>query len=241
LGACGGLTHTEPGNVSSWVFTWRPSAGLRGTVTFSAAVAASYDNTFLAVACMLDASGFAATAPDDTTSTEHAGHMRRSRALQGATASLCPSSASSGSMVSGTRAAHGGMAMMHSTFFVQPTGWGSLLFSTAVISTPRQLAAAVVLSALFGAVTVVLGALMAPLERRAASDYVTPLQAIAGALATALHTGCHYLCMLLVMCFNAWIVLAVIGGHAVGVLLLAVLRRAALLPADRPAASVSSE
>lgn len=133
------------------------------------------------------------------------------------------------------------MAMMHSTFFVQPTGWGSLLFSTAVISTPRQLAAAVVLSALFGAVTVVLGALMAPLERRAASDYVTPLQAIAGALATALHTGCHYLCMLLVMCFNAWIVLAVIGGHAVGVLLLAVLRRAALLPADRPAASVSSE
>jgi hypothetical protein len=189
LGACGGLTHTEPGNVSSWVFTWRPSAGLRGTVTFSAAVAASYDNTFLAVACMLDASGFAATAPDDTTSTEHAGHMRRSRALQGATASLCPSSASSGSMVSGTRAAHGGTAMMHSTFFVQPTGWGSLLFSTAVISTPRQLAAAVVLSALFGAVTVVLGALMAPLERRAASDCVTPLQAIAGALATALHTG----------------------------------------------------
>ena len=39
---------------------------------------------------------------------------------------------------------------MSSAFFVRPTGWG-LLFSRAVIATPGELAAAVVLSALFGA------------------------------------------------------------------------------------------
>ena len=225
LGDCGGLTHTQPNNASSWAFTWRPTTGLRGTITFSAAVAAGYDNTFLAVACLLDSAG----GSGDAVATEHAGmSMRRSRVLHAAaSSSSCPSSLASGT-VSGT-AMH--MAMMHSAFFAQPTGWGSLLFRTAVISTPRQLAAAVVLSALFGAVTVVVSMFAAPLERSATCERVTPLQALAGSLAIAVRTGCHYICMLLVMSFNVWIVIAVIGGHAAGVVLIAVLRRAALLPA----------
>ena len=236
LGECGGLTHTQPDNVTSWAFTWRPTTGLRGTVTFSAAVAAGYDNTFLAVACLLDSAASADSVP-----TEHAGmSMRRSRALQGVrTSSSCPSSAVSGIAVRGT-AAHN-MAMMHSAFFAQPTGWGNLLFSTAVISTPCQLAAAVVLSALFGAITVVVATLAAPLERSTTCERVTPLQALAGSLAIAVRTGCHYICMLLVMSFNVWIIIAVVGGHAAGLVLIAVLRRAALIPTIlRPTSSSSA-
>ena len=234
LGDCGGLTHVQPGNVTSWAFNWRPTTGLRGTVTFSAAVAAGYDNTFLTVACLFDSA-----ASTDYVPTEHAGmSMRRSRALQGVTTSSCPSSAVSGSTVS--RTATHNMAMMHSAFFAQPTGWGNLLFSTAVISTPRQLAAAVVLSALFGAMTVVVATLAAPFERSTTLEHVTPLQALAGSLAIAVRTGCHYICMLLVMSFNVWIIIAVVGGHAAGLVLIAVLRRAALIPAILPAASSSS-
>ena len=227
LGQCGGLTHTQPNNVTSWAFNWTPTTGLRGTVTFSAAVAAGYDNTFLAVACLND--GALASGGGVATDTSMAGMvMRRSRALHAVASPSCPSSAVSSRMASGT-AMH--MAMMHSAFFTQPTGWGSLLFSTAVISTSRQLAAAVVLSALFGAFTVLISILAAPLERSATCERVTALQALAGSLAIAVRTGCHYICMLLVMSFNVWIVLAVIGGHAAGVVLIAVLRRAALRPA----------
>jgi len=231
MGTCGGLTHTQPSNVTSWDFVWQPAAGLSGSVTFRAAVATGYDNTFLTVACLLDS---AAAASDDTSMAGMA--MRRSRALlqRGVAVPTCPST---------LRSAHSrspGVAMsMHSSFFVRPTGWGSLLFTDAVISTPAQLAGAVVLSALFGAVTVVLAALAAPLERRAARDDVTALQALAGAAATAVRTGSHYLCMLLVMSFSVWIVVAVIGGHALGVLTLAVLRRAALLPADAAPANAA--
>jgi len=221
LGACGGLTHTQPENVTSWEFLWLPSAGQRGTVTFSAAVAASYDTSFLAVACLLDS---ASSASEDTSMAGMV--MRRSRALQGAARS-CPSSSSSGS--GGMNAAHS-MGMMQSAFFTQPTGWGSLLFRGAVISSPSKLAAAVTLSALFSAFTVVITSLTAPLERRAVMQGVTPLQALAGAAAMVMRTSSHYLCMLLVMSFQVYIFLAVVGGHAMGVLVLAVLRRAALLP-----------
>ena len=233
MGACGGLTHTQPTNATSWEFIWQP-AGVSGTVTFRAAVAAGYDNSFLAVGCLMDT---AATASDDTSTSMAGMDMRRSRALlqQGAAVPTCPSSAASHST---QRRSPGAAMSMNSAFFVRPTGWG-LLFSSAFIATPGELAAAVVLSALFGAVTVVLAALVAPLERRAACDSVTARQALAGALGTALRTGCHYLCMLLVMSFSVWIVIAVVGGHALGVLTLALLRRAALFPAGDTASSAA--
>ena len=235
LGDCGGLTHMQPNNVTFWTFNWRPTTGLRGTVTFSVAVAAGYDNTFLTVACLLDSAG--ASGGGVHTDTSMAGmSMRRSRALHAVASSSCPRSAVSSSMASGTPM-H--MSMMHSAFFAQPTGWGSLLFSTAIISTPRELAAAVVLSALFGAFTVVISMLAAPLERSATCERVTALQALAGSLAIVVRTGCHYICMLLVMSFNVWIVLAVVGGHAAGLVLIAILRRAALLPALLRATSSS--
>jgi len=119
---------------------------------------------------------------------------------------------------------------MSTVFFTTATGWGDLLFQGAAVSSPARLAAAIILSALFAAATTLAAVLLAPMELRAATTAVTPTQAVCGAVAAVVRQGCHYGSMLLVMSFNVWIILAVLGGHAVGVLLLALLRRAALLP-----------
>lgn len=221
LPTCGGLTHTAAMAATTWSFTWTSARGAPGTVTFLAAVAASYDATFVTSACLSDAGAGAGS------DASMAGmQMRRlQHAAAPSTGQLtCPSS---------QRAASAGMAAMGgmgTVFSIQATGWGDLLFPGASVSSPPRLAAAIILAGLFAAATTMVAALLAPMELRATTIAVTPGQALCGAAAAVLRSGCHYGSMLLVMSFNVWIILGVLGGHGVGVLLLALLRRAALLP-----------
>jgi hypothetical protein len=134
---------------------------------------------------------------------------------------------SSGSMAMGGM---GGMAMMHSAFFTASTGWGSVLFPAAAVTTRAAFAGVLLLSALFAACTTLLAAAARPLERRGADAAANPAWVAAGFLSTAARTGSHYVSMLLVMTFNVWVILAVLGGHAAGYLLLATAFRNGVLP-----------
>jgi hypothetical protein len=120
---------------------------------------------------------------------------------------------------------------MHDAFFVSATGWGSLLFAQARMETRVALVAAVLLSALFAALTTLLAAAAHPAELRGTQAGAHPGWTAAGFVSTALRTGSHYVSMLLVMTFNVWIILAVLAGHAAGFLVLATAYRNGVLPA----------
>jgi hypothetical protein len=84
-----------------------------------------------------------------------------------------------------------GMAGMHSSFFVETTGWGSLLFSGARLDTQPAFVGALLLSALFAALTTLLAAAARPVEMRGADAGAHPAWAAAG------FVRCDALCALL--------------------------------------------
>jgi hypothetical protein len=93
---------------------------------------------------------------------------------------------------------------------------GFLLFHTALLDTPGHLAGGIVISALFSAFAIVVPRLCRPFEERGVRAGQPGWAVLSGAAATALRLGFHYGSMLLVMSFNVWIILAVLGGHAMG-------------------------
>ena len=93
---------------------------------------------------------------------------------------------------------------------------GSLLFHSARLESPAHLAGAIILSALWSALAVIVPRLCRPIEERGVSAGHPAWMVAAGGAATSLRLGFHYGAMLLIMSFNTWIILAVLGGHAAG-------------------------
>jgi hypothetical protein len=106
---------------------------------------------------------------------------------------------------------------MRSALYAQSTQWGPLLFPGAVISTPAQLAGALVLCALAGFTGTLLTRASQALTRLTTACSVAPPGLLVLTwCATVCSSGVHYGCMLLVMSFNVYVIAAVIAGHALG-------------------------
>ena len=84
-GGCGGaaVTHTAPMENTTWRFLWTPGS-TSGTVTFSAAVAASFEDTFLVTACLPDLQQASSSVGyvDTSTGGRKLLHARAGRALR---------------------------------------------------------------------------------------------------------------------------------------------------------------
>ena len=106
---------------------------------------------------------------------------------------------------------------MHSALYAQSTQWGPLLFQGAVVSTPAQLAGALLLCGLAGFAGTLLTRASQALTRLTTACSVAPLGLVVLTwCATVCSSGVHYGCMLLVMSFNVYVIAAVIAGHAFG-------------------------
>ena len=110
-----------------------------------------------------------------------------------------------------------GPRAMHAALYAQSTKWGPLLFQNAVVSTPAQLAGALILCSLAGFAGTLLTRASQALTKLTTACAVAPPRLLALTwAATVCSSGVHYGCMLLVMSFNVYVIAAVIAGHALG-------------------------
>ena len=110
-----------------------------------------------------------------------------------------------------------GPRAMHEALYAQSTKWGPLLFQNAVVSTPAQLAGALILCSLAGFAGTLLTRASQALTKLTTACAVAPPRLLALTwAATVCSSGVHYVCMLLVMSFNVYVIAAVIAGHALG-------------------------
>lgn len=110
------------------------------------------------------------------------------------------------------------VTQLMSPFFTSRAGQFFWLFKGARVESTGEFVGAIIGSFVFAVMATIAVEAAKLVERRmiVKGSGVAVVPALIGGLAHGFRLALHYLAMLLIMTFNVWVFLAVVGGHAVG-------------------------
>jgi hypothetical protein len=209
---------------TTWRFQWTPGS-TSGTVTFSAAVAASFEDTFLVTACLPDLQAGSIMGYIDTSTTgRKLLHARARRALRQSSSEHAHHHHSNSDAIISCEVGvdssmmHHDMGAMPSAFTASATWSSSVFFPGAIVDGGSTFAVLISCTIILAAATSALARWSVPREAAAApsqhSHAAAWRQHVLTATGVTARAAAQYCCMLLAMTFSIWVLLALMTGHA---------------------------